>query len=163
MAARWICLAAVAVLAAAGCSMAPAPLFTAQKIESDQGLAAVSREQFLNELSMYRGVTYEEGGTSIDGIDCSGLVQAVFGALGVRTPRTVIEQWESGTAVGRNAIRTGDLVFFGRGYGPDHVGIAVSGDEVVHASPSRGVVVETIDSLDRTKQFQGARRLVKLE
>lgn len=163
MSARSVCLAAVMIFAATGCSMAPAPLFTTQKIESDQDLPAVSREQFLNELSMYRGVTYEEGGTSIDGIDCSGLVQAVFGALGVRTPRTVIEQWETGVAVPSNGIRTGDLVFFGRGYGPDHVGIAVSGDEVVHASPSRGVVVENIDSLDRAKQFQGARRLVKLQ
>jgi cell wall-associated NlpC family hydrolase len=112
---------------------------------------------------MYRGVRYEESGISIDGIDCSGLVQAVFGALGVRTPRTVIEQWETGIPVGREGIRTGDLVFFGSGYGPDHVGIAVSGDEVVHASPSRGVVVEDIDSLDRARGFQGARRLVRLQ
>jgi lipoprotein Spr len=143
--------------------MTPAPLYTTRKVQLDQDLPAVSREHFLNELSMYRGVPYEEGGTSIEGIDCSGLVQAVFGALGVRTPRTVIEQWETGTPVSRDGIRTADLVFFGRDYGPDHVGIAVSGDEVVHASPSRGVVVENIDSLDGAKQFQGARRLVRLQ
>lgn len=143
--------------------MPPAPIFTTHKIEVDEGLPAVSREQFLNELSMYRGVTYEEGGTSIDGIDCSGLVEAIFGALGVRVPRTVVEQWETGISISRNAIRTGDLIFFGRSYGPDHVGIAVSGDEVVHASPARGVVVESIDSLDRAKRFQGVRRLVRLQ
>jgi len=160
---RLVCAGWACIFALAGCSLKPAPLYTTRDFTLEESLPAVGREDLLNEMSVYHGVRYRDGGTSIDGVDCSGLVQAVFGALSVPVPRTVLEQFESGVAVSKRGIKTGDLVFFGPASRPDHVGIAVSGQEVLHASPSRGVVVETIDALDRAEGFRGARRLVKLE
>lgn len=149
-------------LALAGCGMKPAPIYTTRDVAAEENLPVVGREELLNELSIYHGARYREGGSSVDGVDCSGLVRAVFGALGVSVPRTVLEQFETGTPVSRRSIRTGDLVFFGPREGPDHVGIAVSGEEVLHASPSRGVVVEKIEELERASGFRGARRLVRV-
>jgi cell wall-associated NlpC family hydrolase len=161
--ARALWIAAVCVFALAGCSFKPAPIYTTRDLTLEESLPAVGRESLLNEMSVYHGVRYRSGGTSIEGVDCSGLVRAVFGALGVPVPRTVIEQFETGVSVSRHGIRTGDLVFFGPSGGPDHVGIALSREEVLHASSSRGVVVDKISDLDNVAGFRGARRVVRLQ
>jgi cell wall-associated NlpC family hydrolase len=158
-----VAILALALVALAGCtSMKPAPVFTSRTVVVDEGLPAVAREDLLNELSMYQGVPYAEGGDSFDGIDCSGLVSAVYGPLGVEVPRTAADQFAAGVGVSRDAVRTGDLVFFGGGRLPDHVGIAVSNEEMVHASSSRGVILEKIDVFSRAEDFRGARRIVSL-
>jgi len=161
---RIIRLIAMASLAAvSGCGgMRPVPLFTTHQAPIENGLPVVARDDLLNEISMYHGVPYKEGGDSMKGLDCSGLVQVVFAPLGVKVPRTVVEQFGSGIPVGRHDVRTGDLVFFGGGRLPDHVGIAVSDDEMVHASASRGVILDGIDNFAGTTRLQGARRLVRL-
>ncbi|MFZ1946550.1 MAG: C40 family peptidase [bacterium] len=152
------------VLVAAGCSsMKPAPIFTTRTAVADEGLPMVAREDLLNELSMYQGVPYAEGGDSFDGIDCSGLVSAVYEPLGVKVPRTAADQFAAGIEVSRQAVRTGDLVFFGGARLPDHVGIAVSNEEMVHASRSRGVILEKIEVFSRAEDFRGARRIVGLK
>ena len=136
--------------------MKPAPLFTTREVVIDEGLPLVSREDLLNELSIYHGVQYQRGGESFDGVDCSGLVRIVFEPLGVRLPRTAAEQFTAGVPVAGPAdIRTGDLVFFGSGVNPDHVGIAVSSEEMVHASSSRGVVLERIDVFGECEEMRG--------
>jgi len=154
---------AIALAAAAGCTMKPAPLFTTREIVVDEGLPTVSRENLLNELSIYHGVQYQRGGESFDGVDCSGLVRMVFEPLGVRLPRTAAEQFTAGVPVPEGDIRTGDLIFFGSGVDPDHVGIAVSSEEMVHASSSRGVVLERIDVFGESEELRGGRRIVSLK
>jgi len=86
---------------------------------------------------------------------------AVFGSLGVDMPRTAVEQFAAGRPISRRSLRTGDLVFFGKP--PNHVGIAISGREVVHASISRGVVVDSVEDLDRALSVSGYRRVVRLK
>jgi cell wall-associated NlpC family hydrolase len=90
------------------------------------------------------GAPYQWGGTGSSGFDCSGLVQAAFGRVGVRLPRTTIDQAKRGQMISRDAIRPGDLVFFGDSpHAINHVGIASARDRMVHASTSRGVVEES--------------------
>jgi hypothetical protein len=43
------------------------------------------------------------------------------------------------------------------------VGIAISNTEVVHASASRGVVIDSIEELDRAMDASGFRRVVRLK
>src|SRR5215207_2918990 len=70
------------------------------------------------------GTPYRNGGSTVDGFDCSGFVQYVFAQHGVRIPRTVRKQADVGARV-RDA-EAGDLVFFATdGDGPTHVGIAL--------------------------------------
>ena len=157
---RLLVIAACALIGVVSCSGRASPVYTTDRSASDAELPVVRRDDLLNEISVYHGVPYRSGGTRITGVDCSGLVQAVFGSLGVDLPRTVAEQFAAGRPVGRGSVRTGDLVFFGKP--PDHVGIAISRSEVIHASASRGVVIDSIEDLDRSMNASGYRRIVRL-
>jgi cell wall-associated NlpC family hydrolase len=109
----------------------------------------------------YRGVPYRNGGSDPTGFDCSGFVQWVFAQQGRVLPREVREQYRLGTKIDRDEIRPGDLVFFETvSQGASHVGIALGGDEFVHAPSSNGVVRVERYSIDYwKKRYVGARRL----
>jgi cell wall-associated NlpC family hydrolase len=128
----------------------------------EASLPVVERDGLLSELSLYLGTPYREGGSSLSGMDCSGLARSVYGALGVRLYRRVIDQYAQGVPVSRRNVGTGDLVFFGRGGIPSHVGIALSNGQMTHSSSSRGVVVEDIDEFSKSMRLIGARRVAKL-
>jgi cell wall-associated NlpC family hydrolase len=109
----------------------------------------------------FRGVPYRNGGTDPSGFDCSGLVQYVFAQHGVLLPREVREQFRVGTDVRLAGIEPGDLVFFATiADGPSHVGLAIGGDEFVHAPSTRGVVrVERFSAPYWARRIVGIRRL----
>lgn len=108
-----------------------------------------------------RGVPYRNGGVDPSGFDCSGFVGYVFGQNGVALPRTVSELYRSGHQV-NGAIEPGDLVFFTTvAPGATHVGIAIGGDEFVHAPSSTGEVrVERMSASYWSTRFVGARRVL---
>ncbi|OFW47352.1 MAG: hypothetical protein A3J29_23300 [Acidobacteria bacterium RIFCSPLOWO2_12_FULL_67_14b] len=108
-----------------------------------------------------RGAPYRNGGTNPNGFDCSGLVSYVFGQHGVPVPRETREQFKVGKTVPRDRLEPGDLVFFSTvAPGASHVGIAIGGDQFVHAPSERGVVrVEQLSSQYWASRFVGARRL----
>jgi cell wall-associated NlpC family hydrolase len=108
-----------------------------------------------------RGVPYRNGGSDPAGFDCSGLVWYVFAQHGIRVPRTVDELYRAGTPIDRNSVDAGDLVFFDtKGAGATHVGIAIGGDEFVHAPNTSGEVrVERLVSTYWMGRYVGARRI----
>jgi cell wall-associated NlpC family hydrolase len=93
----------------------------------DLGAAAVTKAR------QYTGVPYQWGGEDpATGMDCSGLVQYVYGSLGIRLPRVAADQSHAGTKVASlDAARPGDLVFFGTP--AHHVGIYVGDDTMIDA------------------------------
>jgi cell wall-associated NlpC family hydrolase len=160
---RKLGVCALLLVAVAGCGLKPVPIYRDEGSSREARLPNVNRDDLMNELSMYHGVSYQEGGMSVSGVDCSGLVRVVFGSLGVSLPRTCMQQYGYGLPVSRKEIRTGDLVFFGKAGTPTHVGVAVSGREMVHASTSRGVVIENIDAFSDVMRLVGIRRIVRLD
>jgi peptidoglycan endopeptidase LytE len=110
----------------------------------------------------FRGVAYRNGGSDPAGFDCSGLVWYVFGQHGIRVPRTVDEQYRTGSPIDLSSVRSGDLVFFNtKGAGATHVGISIGGDEFVHAPNSTGEVrVERLAGNYWLARFLGARRML---
>ena len=108
-----------------------------------------------------RGTPYRLGGTDISGFDCSGLVRYVFQQHGISVPRSVAELFRAGHAVSGDVVQPGDLVFFDtKAAGASHVGIAIGGDEFVHAPASNGVVrVERIGGGYWSARYLGARRV----
>jgi cell wall-associated NlpC family hydrolase len=118
-----------------------------------------------------RGAPYRNGGADPQGFDCSGFTQYVFSAHGMALPRAVRDQFQAGSLVNADEIASGDLVFFETGAskpttgpGPTHVGIAIGGDQFVHAPSSNGIVrVERLTSTYWSARYVGARRLEELE
>ncbi len=109
------------------------------------------------------GSPYRLGGSARNGIDCSGLVRAVYSSLGLSLPRTAAGQFQHGVPVGEAELRPGDLVFFENTYksGISHVGIYIGDGRFVHAAGRRrGVVVTDFTRPYYRNRFIGARRLV---
>ena len=108
-----------------------------------------------------RGAPYRNGGSDPQqGFDCSGFVQYVYNQHGVKMPRDVRQQFGVGHDVQPSTLEPGDLVFFSTVTpGASHVGIAVGGDQFVHAPSTSGVVrVENLSSQYWASRFVGARR-----
>ena len=110
---------------------------------------------------MYRGIPYRNGGSDPSGFDCSGFVQWVFAQNGIRLPRDVREQYDAGHKIDLRDVKPGDLLFFETvSRGASHVGLAIGGDQFVHAPSSQGVVrVERFTATYWAMRFVGARRL----
>jgi cell wall-associated NlpC family hydrolase len=108
----------------------------------------------------YLGVPYVWAGATPRGFDCSGLVQYVFGQLGISLPHNTVAQWHDPAAVSvpQNELQPGDLVFFN---GLDHVGIYIGSGYFVDA-PHTGTDVR-IDSLSEgwyAARYDGAKRIL---
>lgn len=162
---------AVAVLAAlaGGCATTggvpqpfPTPGGTAPSTgRTDPGVGSADGYAISSTALALRGAPYRHGGADPAGFDCSGLVQYVFGRHGLAVPRETRQQFEMGTPVRDTRIEPGDLVFFSTvAPGASHVGIAIGGDQFVHAPSSNGVVrIERLGSSYWARRFVGARRL----
>ncbi|MDO9531684.1 MAG: C40 family peptidase [Deltaproteobacteria bacterium] len=165
------------VLLLAGCAGAPPPPPLSEPVAPLPSVSRSPREMALERaLGEFSGVPYRSGGTAPDGVDCSGLIQALYQRTGVRLPRTVADQYEAGTPVRREDLRFGDVVFFNRycqirGRGPYlasifssvdeaevcHNGIYLGGGRFMHASP-RGVFITRLDAEVWRVSYRGARR-----
>jgi cell wall-associated NlpC family hydrolase len=101
-------------------------------------------EILLSQFRTWKGVRHRVGGMDRQGVDCSGLMQAVFrDAFQVDLPRTSRAQSRTGQSVDARNMRPGDLLyFFDKG---DHIGVVVSDRTFMHASASQGVILSTLD------------------
>jgi cell wall-associated NlpC family hydrolase len=103
----------------------------------------------------YLGVPYVWAGASPDGFDCSGFVMYVYRKVGIKLPHSSRLQFGYGTAVSRDELRPGDLVFF---FSPiSHVGIYIGDGQMIHAAGS-GKNVRISDVW--TNSYAGARRII---
>ncbi len=110
--------------------------------------------QLYIEAARWLGVPYRMGGNDMSGVDCSGLNKNIYNNVyGITLHRRSIEQYELDCKkVRKGKLRPGNLVFFATGTNNpttsaiNHTGIYLEDGKFVHASSSRGVVVDRLDS-----------------
>lgn len=112
------------------------------------------------------GTPYRYGGESRKGVDCSALVMSVYrDALGVKIPRTTVQQRKFTADVRRGDLRPGDLIFFSSDKnrnGISHVGMFIGNDRFIHASSSRGVVVSKLSERYFVNHYHSSGRVTDL-
>ncbi len=110
------------------------------------------------------GAPYTWGGTTPLGFDCSGLVQRIFSEHGVTLKRNSYEQAfqdEALVPVSFDALRPGDLLFFGTENRIDHEAIWIGDGTVLQSTRHNvpGVQITPFDSPFLKPLFRYARRL----
>jgi peptidoglycan endopeptidase LytE len=121
------------------------------------------RQEVVQYARTFLGTPYRNGGTTRDGMDCSGLVMNVYSHFQVSLPRTSLGQSRVGDQVGRSSIEPGDLVFFktSRANPVSHVGIYIGKGRFIHASTSaRRVRIDEMASDYFRHRFVTARRVI---
>lgn len=125
--------------------------YTAKPAES--AAAAADAMSHLKSKNLYQfitdwaGVKYKFGGLDKNGIDCSGFALLLNKEIyGITLPRISRDQASATRKKNKDELEEGDLVFFAFGGGAvDHVGVYLNNGFFVHASTTRGVIVDDLN------------------
>jgi len=88
-----------------------------------------------------RRVPYVWGGTTANGVDCSGLIFYAAQSAGLDVKRwRAVDYGRMGIAVTADQARPGDIVYYDEPGGTDHVGIYIGNGQMIQAPQSGDVV-----------------------
>ena len=112
-------------------------------------------------IAKYIGIPYQAGGAGRLGIDCSGLTYVLYRDYdGTRLPISVRSLYRLEDRADYDELSYGDLVFFKINKRKvSHVGVYLGAGRFVHASQSRGVVIDDLTDQYWAKRYCGARRV----
>lgn len=121
-------------------------------VKPNAGAKAAEVMSHLKSKQLYRfitdwtGVQYRLGGLDKKGIDCSGFALLLQKDIyGNSLPRRSRDQADAIRSKNIGQLKEGDLIFFSfGGREVDHVGIYLNDNYFVHASTTRGVIVDDL-------------------
>jgi len=123
--------------------------------------------RIVNYAFAFDGVKYKRGGTTKDGMDCSGLVVTTFDSENISLPRVSRDMALMGKLIELQEVSKGDLLFFATRKNSktiSHVGIVTTARdgyvEFIHASTKNGVIVSNLAEKYWYFTFVQARRVI---
>ncbi|MFW5386396.1 NlpC/P60 family protein [Yersinia sp. 2538 StPb PI] len=117
-------------------------------------------KKILTHYDEWEGVSYKLGGNTRKGIDCSAYMQRIFeDEFSLSLPRSAQEQMKQGSRITKEALDTGDLVFFKTSRQTRHVGVYIGEGKFIHASSSVGVTISKLDNKYWGARYEQARRI----
>lgn len=143
-----LCLGLLLILALASCGTrkyTARPDVKAAKVAD--AMAQLKSRELYRFITDWTGVKYRLGGLDKSGIDCSGFAFLLERNIyGLTLPRRSRDQADAVRKKSLGNLEEGDLVFFSFGGNEvDHVGVYLNNDFFVHASTTRGVVVDDLN------------------
>ena len=134
--------------------------------QAEQTVAQTSTgQQIVDYAKNYLGCKYVYGGSGPNTFDCSGFTMYVYQKFGVTLSHSARAQSKVGTAVEKEDLQLGDLVFF-KDYetmdGIGHCGIYIGEGNFIHASSGTGycVKISTLLSGSYATRYETARRVI---
>lgn len=102
------------------------------------------------EVSLWLGTPYRYGGTTKRGTDCSGFIMQVYKKLyNKKLPRSTAGLAKAKyKKVAKRNLKSGDIILFATGKNKrtvSHAGIYLKNGKFIHASSSRGVIINDVD------------------
>lgn len=115
----------------------------------------------------FEGTKYRYGGTTRDGMDCSGLVYTSFLQENIPLPRSSRDMAREGDRLSLVEVNVGDLLFFETDKNKkviNHVGLVVEIQPghiyFIHSTSSRGVIISSLAEDYWIDHFVMARRVI---
>lgn len=129
-----------------------------KKVKTYEYISDIRSEVVQSAVNML-GKPYKNGAKGPDSFDCSGLVYYVYRKSGVLLPVSTDKLIRTGYEIQRSGVLPGDLVFF-KTKKDLHAGIMLNRKEFIHASKSRGVAVDDVDTNYWKKSLIGYRSIL---
>lgn len=119
---------------------------TTKAAKAAEAMADLHNKALYRFITDWTGVKYRLGGLDKKGIDCSGFALLLNREIyGLNLPRRSRDQANSIKDENPSKLKEGDLVFFSFGGNEiDHVGVYLNHGFFVHASTTRGVIVDDL-------------------
>lgn len=116
-------------------------------------------DQLMKVAKSMIGVSYEWGGQTPSGFDCSGFIYYAYNDAGMNIARHSTEGYYSRSYY-VDKPQIGDLVFFENTYkaGISHMGIYIGNNEFIHAGSSTGVTIANLNNSYWKPRFDGFKR-----
>ncbi|RZK43220.1 MAG: hydrolase [Pedobacter sp.] len=138
-----IFLAFVVILSSCGVKK---NLVSTKAAKAAEAMAGLKNKQLYRFITDWTGVKYKLGGLDKSGIDCSGFALILEKEIyGLTLPRRSRDQALAVKKKDMSNLKEGDLIFFAFGGNEvDHVGVYLRDGFFVHASTTRGVIVDDL-------------------
>ena len=137
------------------------------EIPSIDSSSVSNATNIVNYAKQYEGVKYKFGGTTKNGMDCSGLIYKCFKAYNIDLPRISRDMAQEGEKISLENVQTGDLLFFKTNKKRNvisHVGLVVTSlpgnIEFIHSTTSQGVIISSLAEHYWYFSFVEARRIL---
>ena len=121
----------------------------------------IKKSKLYSFINDWYAVPYKFGGCQKSGVDCSCFTLNLYeNVYGKKIPRTSTDLFNACEKIKLEKAKEGDFIFFKiKSSSVSHVGIYLENNQFVHASTSKGVVVNSLSEDYYKKYFFSAGKL----